>query len=96
MKTVLGYDNPIDADLDKSVLESEGIHVNLLNRESPLNAWGGPFVVQLQVEDQHLERAADLIHSRSPRRFGDVARVREGCRYLGVDCLPSSRILWSS
>ncbi len=77
MKTVLSYDNASEADVDKSLLESEGIVVYLLNRDSPLNAWGGPFMIQLQVDDQNLEEAAGLIRSKSPSRFGNEVRAKE-------------------
>ncbi len=59
------------------MLESEGIAVNLLNRDSTLDGLGGPFVVQLQVGQGDFERASGLIRSRRPERFGDEAHVRE-------------------
>jgi Putative prokaryotic signal transducing protein len=76
MKTVLTYGNPSEAEVDKSMLESEGIVVHLLNRDSPLSAWGGPFMIQLQVEDQDLERATDLIKAKSPDRFGNELKAK--------------------
>ncbi len=76
LKTVLTYRKPIEAEIDKSMLESEGIVVNLLNRDSALDGLGGPFLIQLQVDDQNVERAAELIKSRSPGRIGNEANIR--------------------
>jgi hypothetical protein len=69
-RTVLTYSTPIDAEVDKSMLQSEGIPANLLNRDSSLNGIGGPFSVQLQVADEDFIKAADLIRSKRPERFG--------------------------
>ena len=73
------------------MLRSEGIHANLLNRESSLNGFGGPSCVELQVVEEDLTRASDLIRSKRPERFGvgenmedAEAAIRRGVRrYLG-------------
>jgi hypothetical protein len=75
-KTVLTYSQPIDAEVDKSMLESEGITANLLNRESSLSGLGGPFLVQLQVGGEDFQRASELIRARHPERFGQNENIR--------------------
>jgi len=77
LKTVLTYSNPNEADVDKSMLESEGIVVHLANRDSQLGAWNGPFMIQLQVNDEDVEKATGLIRSKSPARFGSEAAVKK-------------------
>jgi len=106
-RTVLTYSQPIDAEVDKSMLRSEGIVANLLNRDSSLNGIGGPFSVQLQVDKEDFTRASDLIRSKRPERFGrnenivdaEAAIWRSTRRYLwfGVSsiCLIYSLILFS-
>jgi hypothetical protein len=69
-RTILTYSQPIDADVDKSMLRSEGIIANLLNSDSSLNGFGGPFSVQLQVGDEDFARASALIKLKRPDRFG--------------------------
>jgi hypothetical protein len=69
-RTVLTYSQPIDADVDRSMLRAEGIAANLLNSSSSLNGFGGPFSVQLQVGEEDFERASGLIRSKRPERFG--------------------------
>jgi hypothetical protein len=76
-RTVLTYTQGIEAEVDKSMLESEGIAVNLLNRDSTLDGLGGPFLIQLQVEQENLERASGLIRSRRPERFGNEANIKD-------------------
>lgn len=68
--TVLTYSQPIDAEVDKSMLQSEGIAANLLNRDSSLNGLGGPFFVQLQVASEDVANATALIKSKRPELFG--------------------------
>ena len=75
-KTVLTYSQPIDAEVDKSMLESEGIVANLLNRESALSGIGGPFLIQLQVGVEDVQRASDLIRAKHPERFGQNENIR--------------------
>jgi hypothetical protein len=76
LKTILTYKQAIEAEVDKSMLESEGIAANLLNRDSTLDGLGGPFLIQLQVDDQNVERAVGLIRSRSPGRFGNETNIQ--------------------
>jgi hypothetical protein len=75
-KTVLTYSRPIDAEIDRSMLESEGIVANLLNRDSSLSGLGGPFLIQLQVSDENLQRASELIRAKHPERFGQGEGIR--------------------
>jgi hypothetical protein len=92
MKTVLTYGNASEAEVDKSMLESEGMVVYLLNRNSPWNSWGGPFAIQLRVDDENVKRAADLIRAACPSRFGNQARANEaGDAFLRG----ARRFLWS-
>jgi hypothetical protein len=86
-RTILTYSTSIDAEVDRSMLRSEGIDANLLNRESSLNGFGGPFCVELQVVEKDLTRASDLIKSKRPERFGvsenivdAEAAIRRGTR----------------
>lgn len=90
-KTVLTYTQAIDAEVDRSMLESEGIVVNLLNRDSGLGGLGGPFLIQLQVDAGNLDRATGLIRSRRPERFGNTENIKgaEAAIYRGT-----RRYLW--
>ena len=90
-KTVLTYSLPIDAEVDKSMLESEGIVANLLNRESSLSGLGGPFLIQLQVGGEDFRRASELIRAKHPERFGQNENIRgaEAALARGV-----RRLLW--
>jgi hypothetical protein len=89
-RTVLTYSQPIDAEVDKSMLQAEGIASNLLNRDSSLSGFGGPFSIQLQVDREDFARASELIRTKRPERFGrsedivdaDAAVGRGTRRYL--------------
>ena len=76
-KTVLAYPRRIDAEIDRSMLEGEGITVNLLNHDSSMTELGSAFQIQLQVAPEDHERAVALIRSRHPERFGSIDRARK-------------------
>ncbi len=51
LRTVLSYQLPSEAELDKSFLESHGITVYLMNNQTTRNELGPLFWIQLQVPD---------------------------------------------
>jgi hypothetical protein len=77
LKTLLTYNVPSEAEVDKAFLESHGIDACLLNANTSRNELGAPFFVRLQVMDTDLERAGGLIREANPSRFGSPARVDE-------------------
>ncbi len=77
LKTVLTYNLPSEAEVDKAFLESRGIAVCLLNANTSRNELGTPFYIQLQVKEEDAEAARRLIHEVNPQRFGSRARVDE-------------------
>lgn len=83
LKTVLTYHLPSEAEIDKSLLESHGLTVNLLNNNEARNELGAPFHIQLQVPDQEVDQAVALIREFNPQRFGSVENVRRIEREIG-------------
>jgi hypothetical protein len=77
LKTILTYNLPSEAEVDRAFLESRGIAVCLLNANTSRNELGAPFFVQLQVMDEDVENACRLINAMNPQRFGSIARVNE-------------------
>ena len=77
LKTLLTYNMPSEAEVDKAFLESRGIAVCLLNANTSRNELGAPFYVQLQVNAEDLQAARALIMQVNPQRFGSSARVDE-------------------
>jgi hypothetical protein len=77
LKTILTYNIPAEAEVDKAFLESNGIASCLLNANTSRNELGAPFYVRLQVMEADVGRACDLIREANPRRFGSVERVDE-------------------
>jgi hypothetical protein len=77
LKTILTYNIPAEAEVDKAFLESNGIASCLLNANTSRNELGAPFYVRLQVMEADVGRACDLIKEANPRRFGSVERVDE-------------------
>ncbi len=77
LKTVLTYNLPSEAEVDKAFLESRGITVCLLNANTSRNELGAPFFVQLQVMEEDAENARNLIKQMNPQRFGSSERVGE-------------------
>ena len=73
LKTLLTYNMPSEAEVDKAFLESRGIAVCLLNANTSRNELGAPFYVQLQVNAEDLERA------RRRDRHADQAGVCQVC-----------------
>ena len=82
LKTILTYNVPSEAEVDKAFLESRGIAVCLLNANTARNELGAPFYIQLQVGDGDADAARSLIREVNPRRFGSSARVDEIDRQL--------------
>jgi hypothetical protein len=77
LRTILTYNIPSEAEVDKAFLESHGISACLLNANTSRNELGAPFYVRLQVGDRDVERACGLIRAVNPGRFGSSARVEE-------------------
>jgi hypothetical protein len=77
LKTILTYNIPAEAEVDKAFLESNGITSFLLNANTSRNELGAPFYVRLQVMEADVGRACDLIREVNPRRFGSAERVDE-------------------
>jgi hypothetical protein len=82
LTTILTYNIPAEAEVDKAFLESRGIAVCLLNANTSRNELGAPFYVQLQVNQDEAENARNLIMQVNPRRFGSSERVAEIDRQL--------------
>ena len=77
LKTVLTYNQPSEAEVDKSYLESHGLTVCLLNANTSRNELGAPFFIQLQVAEEEYERARSLLYEANPQRFGSAERVAD-------------------
>ena len=77
LKTILTYNVPSEAEVDKAFLESHGLTVCLLNANTSRNELGAPFFVQLQVMAEEAENARNLIRQVNPSRFGSSERVSE-------------------
>ncbi len=76
-RTVLTYQLPSEAELDKSFLESQGITVYLMNNLTTRNELGPAFWIQLQVADTDWASATSILQEMRPERFGSAARVAE-------------------
>ncbi len=77
LKTVLTYDRPSEAEVDKAFLESRGFAVCLLNGETTRNELGAPFYIQLQVNADDFEAAWNALRATNTQRFGSPFRVDE-------------------
>jgi hypothetical protein len=77
LTTILTYNIPAEAEVDKAFLESRGIAVCLLNANTSRNELGAPFYVRLQVNPDDAENARSLIMQVNPRRFGSAERADE-------------------
>ena len=75
LQTVLTYNQPSEAEVDKAFLESHGIDVCLLNANTSRNELGAPFYIQLQVAGEDLDRARQILKEANPQRFGSPERV---------------------
>ncbi|HEY4299480.1 MAG TPA: DUF2007 domain-containing protein [Candidatus Didemnitutus sp.] len=82
LRTVLTYHLPSEAEVDKTLLESEGIEVCLLNANTSRNELGAPFYIQLQVADGDFARADSLLREANPQRFGSPEKVAAIERHL--------------
>lgn len=76
LKTILTYHLPSEAEIDKSLLESHGLTVNLLNNNEARNELGAPFHIQLQVPDEEVAQAVAVLKEFNPQRFGSMENVR--------------------
>jgi hypothetical protein len=88
LRTVLSYQLPSEAELDKSFLESHGLTVYLMNNQTTRNELGPLFWIQLQVPDEEWLSANQILREARPERFGSVERVNEIDRVIkrGVLC----------
>jgi hypothetical protein len=77
LRTVLSYQLPSEAELDKSFLESHGLTVYLMNNQTTRNELGPLFWIQLQVPDDDWLSANQILREARPDRFGSVERVKE-------------------
>jgi hypothetical protein len=77
LRTILTYNIPSEAEVDKAFLESHGISACLLNANTSRNELGAPFYVRLQVMEGDVANACRLIGEVNPKRFGSHARVDE-------------------
>jgi len=76
-RTVLTYQLPSEAELDKSFLEAQGITVYLMNNLTTRNELGPAFWIQLQVAEADWAPATRILREARPERFGSAARVDE-------------------
>ena len=76
-RTVLTYQLPSEAELDKSYLEAQGITVYLMNNLTTRNELGPAFWIQLQVAEADWPSATRILQEARPERFGSAARVDE-------------------
>ena len=83
LKTVLTYHMPSEAEVDKSLLESHGLTVNLLNNNEARNELGAPFHIQLQVPGEQADEAVRILKEFNPQRFGSAENVRKIEKELG-------------
>jgi hypothetical protein len=83
LKTILTYHMPSEAEVDKSLLESHGLTVNLLNNNEARNEIGAPFHIQLQVPGEEVDEAVRVLKEFNPQRFGSVENVRKIEKELG-------------
>src|SRR5216684_1469594 len=77
LRTVLSYQLPSEAELDKSFLESHGLTVYLMNNQTTRNELGPLFWIQLQVPGDEWLSASQILREARPERFGSVERVNE-------------------
>jgi hypothetical protein len=82
LRTVLSYQLPSEAELDKSFLESHGLTVYLMNNQTTRNELGPLFWIQLQVPDDEWVSANQILREARPERFGSVERVNEMDRQI--------------
>jgi hypothetical protein len=75
LRTVLTYHLPSEAEVDKTLLESHGIEVCLLNANTSRNELGAPFYIRLQVNDEDYAEAVALLKAVNPARFGSAENV---------------------
>ncbi len=80
-QTVLTYQLPSEAELDKSYLEAQGITVHLV---SNLNTGelGPAFWIRLQVAKEDWPAATQILREARPDKFGSAERVNEIDRVL--------------
>ena len=64
MVTVRQYTNPIELELDKTLLEEAGIPVFIADEYRRSLGYGGVLGVRLQVEDADLDRARHILDER--------------------------------
>jgi hypothetical protein len=90
LRTVLSYQLPSEAEMDKSFLESHGLTVYLMNNQTTRNELGPLFWIQLQVPDEEWASANEILREARPERFGSVERVNEIDREIKFKALSAS------
>jgi len=65
MKTIRTYWNLAEAGFDHSLLEASGIESALLDENAAVNVIA-PWSMRLQVDENDVERALDVLNSRVP------------------------------
>jgi hypothetical protein len=76
LRTVLSYQFPSDAEIDKSYLESQGLTVFLMNNLTTRNLdLGLASGIVLQVSEEEWPTANRILREARPDRFGSVERV---------------------
>jgi len=100
-KTLLTYRVPGEAEVDKSLLESHGIAVNLLNDRSPPSDLVFPFAIELQVAEERYAEAFAILKEFNPERFGSAERVMQlekalwaGVRRFSAGGVVSAVLAW--
>lgn len=68
---------PSEAEVDKSLLESHGLTVCLLNANESRNELGAPFHIQLQVPGEEAAEAVTILRQFNPQRFGSAENVKQ-------------------
>ncbi|MBP5505507.1 MAG: DUF2007 domain-containing protein [Bacteroidales bacterium] len=66
MKTVKYYPSVMDAQMDRSLLEAEGIRCNILNENMPYAGYfaGGNFDIELVVADEDYDQACAILAAK--------------------------------
>ncbi|MGH7997754.1 MAG: hypothetical protein ACREFX_15525 [Opitutaceae bacterium] len=77
LKTIVTYDSPSEAEVDKTFLESHGFSVCLLNANTARNELGPAFWIRLQVNEEQFDAASRVLREANPQRFGSAQRVAE-------------------
>ncbi|MBR4802161.1 MAG: DUF2007 domain-containing protein [Bacteroidales bacterium] len=69
MKTVKQYLNAISANIDKGLLESEGIPAQVLHQNMPYSGISYKFAVELIVNDEDYDRALKILEDAAENKL---------------------------